>query len=312
MTPDERLPMTDHLLLEPIDWNGRWKAFQATRRHADDASYWDERSKTFSSADAPSEYVHQFLHLAAIRPGETVLDMGCGTGALSVPLGQQGHSVVAADFSAGMLEVMKGTLVEKDVASVRPVRMSWEDDWSAYGVGEKSVDVCVASRSMAVADLSAALDKLTATARRRVCVTLATGSSPRMDNRVFRVMGLPEDCAKDYLFAFNMLADKGLYPDVAYIRSVRHNLFASRPDAVERYRKMAAEALEKLGEAQRQQALLRLGAWLDEQLIAADDEAIRYAQDHGSLPENHGGELLRLRDPQVTTWAFLSWSAEDR
>ena len=31
--------------------------------------------------------------------------------------------------------------------------MSWEDDWAACGVGPESADVCVASRSIAVADL---------------------------------------------------------------------------------------------------------------------------------------------------------------
>lgn len=302
--------MTQTSALAPIDWTARWKAFQSMRRRSDDAAYWDERSKTFTVADAPSTYVEDFLRLAAIRPGETVLDMGCGTGALSVPLGAAGHEVVAADFSAGMLGVMERTLAEKSITSVRPVQMSWEDDWAAHGVGEKSVDVCMASRSMVVADLQAALDKLGHTARRRVCVTLATGSSPRMDNRVFRVMGLPEDVARDYLFAFNMLADGGFYPEVSYIRSVRHDRFSSRDDARERYLKMAEQALDQLGPSARAAALARLEHWLDEQLVPADDGSSGFAKLHGAQPDEGAGEWLRLKDPQITTWAFLSWDVE--
>ncbi|MFR8830663.1 MAG: methyltransferase domain-containing protein, partial [Eggerthella lenta] len=85
------------------DWNEEWKRLQQARRRFDDASYWDKRSATFTTKDAPNPYVERFLELAGIREGETVFDMGCGTGALSVPLGKRGHKVVAADFSQGML-----------------------------------------------------------------------------------------------------------------------------------------------------------------------------------------------------------------
>ena len=140
-------------LLTTRDWNEEWKELQKARRAADDASHWDKRAATFGSKDAPNPYVERFLKLAAIRPGESVLDMGCGTGALSMPLGAAGHLVVAADFSRGMLGVLEGELAERGIASVTPKLMSWEDDWAAHGVLPGSVDVAVASRSIATADL---------------------------------------------------------------------------------------------------------------------------------------------------------------
>ena len=62
-------------------WSDAWKERQQMRRAPDDASFWDERSKTFATKDAPSPYFDRFLDLAAVRPGDSVFDMGCGTGA---------------------------------------------------------------------------------------------------------------------------------------------------------------------------------------------------------------------------------------
>ena len=160
-------------LLTATDWNEEWKELQKVRRHADDAAFWDKRSATFTTKDAPNLYVEKFLEYAEIRPGETVFDMGCGTGALAVPLGEAGHKVVAADFSQGMLDQMQARLDAAGVRTVFPKLMSWEDDWPAFGVREGMTDVAVASRSIATADLRDALLRLTEVARRRVCITLA-------------------------------------------------------------------------------------------------------------------------------------------
>lgn len=293
-------PLPFQPLLSTRNWNEEWKELQKARRHADDAAYWDKRSATFGTKDAPNPYVERFLELAGIRPGETVFDMGCGTGALSVPLGKAGHSVVAADFSAGMLGVMQQELDAAGVTSVKPVQMSWEDDWEAHGVGPASADVCLASRSMAVADLEEALLRLSDVARRRVCITLATGSSPRTDERILHAIGLQSVLGRDYLYAFNILAARGIKAEVSYIESGRHDTFASVDAAYEDFARMVEDSAAYVPERERAAALSRLRPWLEDHLVANERAGL---PDRKGVPEG----ALRLAEPRKVTWAFLAW-----
>lgn len=289
-------------LLTTRDWNEEWKELQKERRHVDDATYWDKRSQTFATKDAPNPYVERFLDLARIRPGETVFDMGCGTGALAVPLGQAGHKVVAADFSQGMLDKMQTTLDEAGVRTVFPKLMSWEDDWASRGVRPGMTDVCVASRSIAVADMKDALLRLTDIARRRVCVTLTTGASPRTDERTLKAIGIPSVLGRDYLYAFNMLANEGLAPEVSYIESERTDTFDSLDDAYDVYERMARDAAaDFVSPTDLQTALTRLRHWVDDNLIT---------NEHAGVPDKKGvpEKALRLREPRKVTWAFIAWN----
>ena len=131
-------------LLTTTDWNEEWMQLQKARQHFDDSRIWDEKAKTFPVKHGSQEgYVEQFLRFADLREGESVLDMGCGTGALATPLAQRGHHVVACDFSRGMLDVMLRDMRELGVNGVNVHMMSHEDDRGAYAIGENRVDVHV-------------------------------------------------------------------------------------------------------------------------------------------------------------------------
>lgn len=287
--------------LTTTDWGAEWVELQKARRAADDAAHWDERSKTYKQADSPTPYVEAFLEYAGVRPGESVLDMGCGTGALAIPLGGMHHSVVAADFSRGMLARVREDCERLGIDDVRCELMSWEDDWTAHGVGPKSVDVALASRSIATADLADSLERLTQVARRRCCITLPTGSSPRVDERVMAAIGLQPLLGRDYLYAFMILSNRGLKPEVRYIPSERLDTFGSQEEAFDKLRKMVADAsgdlVDGLAEAE---ALENLRAWLPENLVE---------NPHAGQPDGRGGMQgpWRLREPRVTTWAFIGW-----
>src|SRR5699024_2429876 len=77
LMPENNTPAPFVPQLTTRDWNEEWRLLQKTRRNADDAAYWNARSRTFATKDAPNPYVERFLELADVRPGETVFDMGC-------------------------------------------------------------------------------------------------------------------------------------------------------------------------------------------------------------------------------------------
>lgn len=277
-------------LLTTTDWNAEWKLLQAARGHADSADIWDAKAKTFPVKHGSQQgYVARFLSLAGIRKGESVLDMGCGTGALTTPLAAAGNRVIACDFSRGMLDVMAADQQQLGVNGVETRLMSWDDDWEAHGLGEGCVDVALASRSIATSDLAVSLCKLDLVARRRCCVTLPCGPSPKSDPVLLAAAGFPERIGRDFLYAFNILAQLGKAPQVAYIPNTRIETFGSPEDALETYTEIVRGAVRGTASETELSAIKEnLAAWLDRELV-------------------HDESGFHLAEPRNVTWAFIAW-----
>lgn len=56
----------------------------------DSQAYWNKRAATFTRSTT-SDYERWLLDLLALEAGEEVLNMGCATGTLAVPLARSGH-----------------------------------------------------------------------------------------------------------------------------------------------------------------------------------------------------------------------------
>ena len=297
-------------LLQESDWNEEWKRLQRIRRRADDAQYWNKRSKNFSSKDSPSPYVSEFLKMASVQPGERVLDMGCGTGSIAVPLALAGNHVIAADFSQGMLDEtaarVKVAEREHDVRIADRVEtklMSWDDNWDEHGMGAHCVDVAIASRSIATHDLRQALMKLNHVASRRCCVTLTTGCSPRMDRNVLSAIGVRNRHGNDAQYAWNILTNDGFEPTYSYIRSTRLDTFDDLADAAVDFGRMITDTLDENDTEGIAQAKRNLETWLQDNLVP---------NEHVGKPDSKGipQKALRLRNPRIITWAFISWETK--
>ncbi len=269
---------------DEVDWRQSWIEMQEGRGHADDPSEWDARAASFSSRTV-SNYSRDFLSCLDLQPGETVFDMGCGTGELALQMAEAGHDVIAADFSEGMLGYLARGMQERGLTNVRTVRMSWEDDWAAHGVGEKCVDVAIASRSIMVSDLGAALDKLSSVVRSRVAITLSTGNTPSEDADLLEAIGRKSVSRFDTPYCMNMLFQMGICPELRIIKSDKKHLFTSLEEA-------CAHSLKRIRDITTEERALA-EEFIAAHLVPAND------------PSNPGA--LELDYKRHSDWAFITW-----
>lgn len=269
------------------DWNAEWTRLSAAREAPHDAAFWDRRAVDFRGGDETSPYVTGFIACLRALPGESVLDVGCGSGALALPLARAGHPVCALDFSQGMLAVLRERAAAEGLSGVQTVHASWDDDWAAAGVAP--ADVALASRSLDVCDLRAALAKLDAFARRRVCVTLPADGLLYPGLLAHAAVGRPYRRRGDGALAAKVLADMGIEAEVSDLEHSSVSHYESPQAALESLRRVVSPADD------RERRALE-----------------RYAAEHVVEGTDGDGRRVWVQDPAIAVrWAFISWDKPD-
>lgn len=211
---------------------------QSSTMNRDSQAYWNKRAATFTR-DATVEYERWLLDLLVLEDGDEVLDMGCATGTLAVPLARAGHRVHGCDFAEAMLAILD----ERAAADKLPITshlLAWEDDWEEAGLGENSVDVAFASRSLMSGDVPACVRKLDAAARSRAAVVVPDSLLPSRDPRLLTYLGRSARRPRVVRDVTRALTSLGRIPVFATTRTFRPMRFSSFDEACSDLRRLAA------------------------------------------------------------------------
>ena len=264
---------------------------ESTKR--DSREYWNKRAATFTRF-ATGEYEQWLMQLLALNPGEVVLDMGCATGTLAVPLARAGHHVHACDFAEAMLEILD----ERAAAEQLPISshlLAWEDDWEAAGLGANSVDVAFASRSLMSGDVPACVRKLDAAARSRAAVVVPDSLLPSRDPRLLTYLGRSARRPRVVRDVTRALTSLGRIPVFATTRTFRPMRFPSFDEARSDLRRLAGPEPFTA----REQRLF--------DAYAAQHFVREAPADPSETTEGH----WVLDYPLPVTWVFIGWRTEE-
>lgn len=236
---------------------------------------WDEKAKKMQDTrfDLQNGYVQDFLSRMDLNKNDTLLDVGCGGGAIAVSAAPHIKHVYALDYSQGMLDVLQKRAVDLGIKNITPLLRAWEDNWNDI----PQCDICVSSRSSMVNDLQAALDKLNSKARKAVYMTM-TVDKDFIDRDVLRYIGRDGAGFPNYIYAVNMLYQQGYRVSVDFL----DNGCMLQPMAVN------------------EEEFIRSVKWS----IGSDLSETEIAKLKDYFTQND--ELIRNR-PIRRSWAFLSW-----
>ena len=238
-----------------IDWNELWKALHVSsperaEKDRNPAAHWDKRAAAYRRVTRDERSAtEQELAILGVQPGETVLDMGAGTGRLAVPVARTAAHVTALDPSEGMLAILRERMAAEGLTNYSCLRKRWED--TVIGRDVEPHDVVVAAFSLGFYDLAAALEKLDAAARRAVYIFWHAGEwrnpgEMALYRTVFGEEAAGEKGYPDYIFPVNILHDAGIYPNVRIYRAVWDAVYDSVEDAARTWAAMHNPGMEDL------------------------------------------------------------------
>ncbi len=210
---------------EDIDFNELYiKQKELTSFKAKGKEAWDEKAPSMNKRVHKSIYNEQFLEKLDLEGINSLLDVGCGVGNLSLRLADKLDEVYCLDYSSGMLDILKQNAKEKNISNIKTINKSWYDSWDDV----PNADLVIASRSMEVKDMKEALTKLTNKANKKVIISYKKGGS-FVSDEILDVMKRKIIKKPDYIYVLNVLYQMGINASVNFIQSEgRNTIYTSK------------------------------------------------------------------------------------
>ncbi|HQN91104.1 MAG TPA: class I SAM-dependent methyltransferase [Methanoculleus sp.] len=238
-----------------IDWSELWKAIyisspERLEKSRDPAAAWNRRAAAYRRITrGEKEATRLELEILNLQGGETVLDVGAGTGRLAVPIAMTAAHVTALDPSEGMLNVLRERMAAERLTNYSCVKMRLED--AVIGRDIEPHDLVIAAFSLGFYDLAAALEKLDSAATRAVHLFWHAGEwrGPEEMALYRAVFGEEATMRKgypDYIFPVNILHDAGVYTNVRIYNAVWETVYDSPEEAARTWVAMHNPRMEDL------------------------------------------------------------------
>jgi SAM-dependent methyltransferase len=249
-----------------INWEEMWR--QSLKNTAprglpsiSDEERYDYIAPLFKEWMEYDDYPSKLFERILIKPEWSVLDIGCGTGALAIPAAKKAQSVTAVDISTQMLKILTVDMEKNHLTNLRPMHLNWDN--VTIGVDIHPHDVVIMSRSLGrTMNLHESLMKVNQAASRYAYITAWGGGERKMNRGIMEALGQEYQDNPDYLYVFNMLAQMGIQPNVEHLKCSSKVVYPTVDKALHIFQNLLHLSPSQLGIA---------ADFLEDHLVKRDD-----------------------------------------
>ena len=210
-----------------IDWVEFWAEKLANKNDKD----WDKAAPGFYRRTRKEDYNNALFDKLILDENDTVLDVGCGEGSITVPLAKKVKKVIALDSSPKMLEYLEKRASEDNIDNIECVLKPIEDI-SYEEIGD--VDVVVCSRSLnGIVPIDEVLAELDRIANKYVFITIFGPENKKIEKDFEKYLGRKTEDFPDYNYFFNILFNMGIYANIERFDLNNYREYSSIEEAMD-------------------------------------------------------------------------------
>ncbi|HSW36089.1 MAG TPA: class I SAM-dependent methyltransferase [Candidatus Limnocylindrales bacterium] len=219
--------MNSQLISYDAIWQQQIKAFENSH---DTASYWNGRSQTYDSRWRTSTYAHELLSRMELKPDYNILDIGCGTGTMTIPLAARVRHVTALDISPLMLEKLRQKSANRNINNIEIIQKDWNEVTPGKEIPEH--DIVLVSRSLPGRCLSEMLYRFNQVTKLSCYIVWRAERRDEYQEAIDSVMGKKHKPYPDYQLITGALKNMGISPGIETFESTNVEKYPDIKDAV--------------------------------------------------------------------------------
>ena len=191
-----------------VDWVKFWGERLENKINKDK----DKAAPGFYKRTRKDDYQDALFDKLILDKNDTVLDVGCGEGSITIPIAKKVKKVIGVDSSPKMLEYLEKRAIENDVENIETIlkpieEITYED------IGD--VDVVVCSRSLnGIIPIDKTLEELNKIANKYVFITIFGPENKKIEKDFENEIGIKTEDFPDYNYFFNIMFNLGIYANI--------------------------------------------------------------------------------------------------
>lgn len=196
---------------EDIDWEYFWG--KQLERKKDRKKDWNKAAPHFHKSNLRDDYKTALLKkLDILSKNDTVLDIGCGEGTITIPIAKKVKSVTGIDSAENMLKILNEKSNKENINNVNTILKPIEEiRYKDIG----NYDVVVASRSLnSIMPIKETLKEINKIANKYVFITLFGPENWKLEREFQEYIGNDPKDFPAYTYLINILYNMGIYANV--------------------------------------------------------------------------------------------------
>ena len=214
---------------EEIDWAYFWaKKLEAKKDRSKD---WNKAAPNFGKSAKRDDYHTKLIERIDITKDDTLLDLGCGDGTITIPLAKRAKSVTGVDSTYKMLEILNEKAQKENIGNIKTI----EEDLSKITIDNVGKhDIVVASRSLnGILNIKETIANINEIAENYVYITLFGPNNWKIEKEFYDSINKEYVEFPSHRYFFNILVDMGIYPNVESLNIGREREYESIEEALE-------------------------------------------------------------------------------